>query len=156
MQFIVKYRYSFSAYLQYEPSIISQGNTPRFFAASVGAFHLKSCKLQFEGSFQVKCPHRSCKYHSGSFPVTSLTVHRQCTTVHTKTEYDKSNHCFHGQSGIWVKFQHLWPKNDGEKWSRKNIFEIPPCDHLVIFITEFVLLTKTPPFYEVNSFNRKW
>ena len=19
------------------------------------------------------------------------------------------------------------PKNDGEKWSRKNIFEIPPC-----------------------------
>ena len=21
----------------------------------------------------------------------------------------------------------MWPKNDGEKWSRKNIFEIPPC-----------------------------
>ena len=38
----------------------------------------------------------------------------------------------------------------------KNIFEIPPCAHHVIFITEFVLLTKTPPFYEVNSFNRKW
>ena len=35
-------------------------------------------------------------------------------------------------------------------------FEIPPCDHHVIFITKFVLLTKTPPFYEVNSFNRKW
>ena len=28
--------------------------------------------------------------------------------------------------------------------------------HHVIFITEFVLLIKTPPFYEVNSFNRKW
>jgi hypothetical protein len=21
----------------------------------------------------------------------------------------------------------FWPKNDGEKWSRKNIFEITPC-----------------------------
>ena len=34
--------------------------------------------------------------------------------------------------------------------------EIPPCAHHVIFITEFVLLIKTPPFNEVNSFNRKW
>ena len=34
--------------------------------------------------------------------------------------------------------------------------EIPPCAHHVIFITEFVLLMKTPPFYEANSFNRKW
>ena len=42
------------------------------------------------------------------------------------------------------------------KWSRKNIFEIPPCAHYVIFITEFVLLTKTPPFFEVNWLNRKW
>ena len=38
----------------------------------------------------------------------------------------------------------------------KNIFEIPPCAHHVIFITEFVLLIKNPPFYEVNSFTRKW
>ena len=32
-----------------------------------------------------------------------------------------------GQNGIWVKFQHFCPINyyDGEKWSRKNIFEIP-------------------------------
>ena len=36
------------------------------------------------------------------------------------------------------------------------ILEIPPCAHLVIFITEFALLIKIPPFYEVNSFNRKW
>ena len=34
--------------------------------------------------------------------------------------------------------------------------EILPCAHHVIFVTEFVLLIKTPPFYEVNSFNRKW
>jgi hypothetical protein len=54
-----------------------------------------------------------------------------------------------------VKFYHFWPKNDGEKWSRKNIFEIPPCAHHVIFITEYVLLIKIPPFYEVNSFHRK-
>ena len=40
----------------------------------------------------------------------------------------------------------FWPKNDDEMWSRKNIFEIPPCAHIVIFITEFVLLIKTPPF----------
>jgi hypothetical protein len=26
-----------------------------------------------------------------------------------------------------VKFYHFWPKNDDENWSRKNIFEIPPC-----------------------------
>ena len=45
------------------------------------------------------------------------------------------------------------PKNDGEKWSRKNNFEIPPCPHHGIFITEFVLLIKTPLFYELNSFN---
>ena len=45
-------------------------------------------------------------------------------------------------------------KNDGEK--KKNIFEIPPYAHHVIFITEFVLLIKIPPFYEVNLFDRKW
>ena len=38
----------------------------------------------------------------------------------------------------------------------ENIFEIPPCAHHVIFITEFILLIKTPLFYEVISFNRKW
>ena len=41
-----------------------------------------------------------------------------------------------------VKVEYFWPKNDDEKWSRKNIFEIPPCAHHVIFITEFVLLIK--------------
>ena len=34
--------------------------------------------------------------------------------------------------------------------------EIPSCAHHDIFVTEFVLLIKTPLFYEVNSFNRKW
>ena len=28
------------------------------------------------------------------------------------------------ESGI--QKYHFWPKNDGEKWSRNNIFEIPP------------------------------
>ena len=32
----------------------------------------------------------------------------------------------------------------------------PKYAHHVIFITEFVLLIKTPPFYGVNSFNGKW
>ena len=61
-----------------------------------------------------------------------------------------SNHYLPDQIGIWVKFYHFLPKNDDEKWSRKNIFEIPSCAHHVIFIIEFVLLTKAPPFYEVN------
>ena len=32
------------------------------------------------------------------------------------------------------------PKNDGEKWSRKIYFEIPPWGKIDIFITEFVNL----------------
>ena len=36
----------------------------------------------------------------------------------------------------------------------QEFLEIPPCAHHVILITEFVLLIKTPHFYEVNSFNR--
>ena len=32
------------------------------------------------------------------------------------------------------------PKNDGEKWPRKNYFEIPQCGKIVIFIIEFVIL----------------
>ena len=31
-------------------------------------------------------------------------------------------------------------KNDGEKWSRKIYFEIPPCGKIVIVITKFVIL----------------
>ena len=28
----------------------------------------------------------------------------------------------------------FWPKNDGEKWSRKNIFEIPTCGRFFFII----------------------
>ena len=38
------------------------------------------------------------------------------------------------QNGIWVKFYHFWPKNDGQKWSRKNIFEIATCGSHFLFI----------------------
>ena len=34
---------------------------------------------------------------------------------------------YHVQNGIWVTIYHFWPKNDDEKWHRKNYFEIPPC-----------------------------
>ena len=34
----------------------------------------------------------------------------------------------------------FYPKNDGEKWSRKIYFEITPCGKMVIFITQFVIL----------------
>jgi hypothetical protein len=47
-----------------------------------------------------------------------------------------------------LKFQYSYAK--------RFILEIPPCPHHFIFITEFLLLIKTPPFYEANSFNRKW
>ena len=48
------------------------------------------------------------------------------------------------QNGIWGKFYHFWPKNDDEKWSRKTIFEIPPCAlwnvliHFQHYIFEFL------------------
>ena len=34
-----------------------------------------------------------------------------------------------------MKFSHFWPKNDVEKWCRKNIFEIPSCHFLLIHFT---------------------
>ena len=34
----------------------------------------------------------------------------------------------------------LWPKYDGEKWSRKNYLEVPTCGKMVMFIAEFVIL----------------
>ena len=42
------------------------------------------------------------------------------------------------------------------RYATRIFLKIPPCAQHVIFITEFVLLIKTPPFYKVNSFNRKW
>ena len=38
----------------------------------------------------------------------------------------------------------FWPKNDGQNWSRKNIFEIPPCanpfsDHPIYFMKRRIL-----------------
>ena len=38
----------------------------------------------------------------------------------------------------------------------EKYFWNPPYAYRVIFITEFVLLIKIPPFYEANSFDRKW
>ena len=34
--------------------------------------------------------------------------------------------------------------------------DMPPCAHHIICITEFVLLIKTFPFYEVGKMARKW
>jgi hypothetical protein len=45
----------------------------------------------------------------------------------------------------------FYPKNDGEKWSRKNYFEITPCGKMIISITEFVILRKNHPFYELRK-----
>jgi len=41
------------------------------------------------------------------------------TVVEFNTQYmKKSDHCFPGQNGIWVK-------DNGEKWFRRTVFEIP-------------------------------
>ena len=32
---------------------------------------------------------------------------------------------------ICIQKYHFWPKTDGEKWSRKNIFQIPPFRRLL-------------------------
>ena len=42
------------------------------------------------------------------------------------------------------------------RFATRFVLEIPPFSHHVIFIIEFVLLIKTLPFYEANSFDRKW
>ena len=56
-----------------------------------------------------------------------------------------------------IKIEYVTKNNIfGLKMMVKSGLEIPPCTPHVIFITEFVLLIKTPLFYEVNSFNRKW
>jgi hypothetical protein len=39
------------------------------------------------------------------------------------------------------EFYNFWPKNDGEKWSRKNIFEIPKS---ILFL--FILLHRKEDF----------
>ena len=38
------------------------------------------------------------------------------------------------------------------RYATRIFLEIPPCAHHIIVTTEFVLLIKAAPFYEVNSF----
>jgi hypothetical protein len=49
--------------------------------------------------------------------------------VSLQTVHHKPNGSIIWQPGpkVSMTFYHFWPKNDDEKWSRKNIFEIPPC-----------------------------
>ena len=42
-------------------------------------------------------------------------------------------------------------------YKHHNFFiEIPSCGKKFIFVTEFVILDKNPPFYEVNKWVQKW
>jgi hypothetical protein len=61
------------------------GKDPLERPPSVESFHLKKCKLKFEGSFQVNCPHSRLSggfsargLSKGSFLATSLTVYTVC------------------------------------------------------------------------------
>ena len=60
----------------------------------------------------VKPEHPSGNCYISCF-LTERTALNECTVN------DESEHCLPGQNGIWVKFQNLWPINDGEKWFEK-------------------------------------
>ena len=66
------------------------------------------------------------------------------------------NLCLSGQNGIWVKFYSFWPKNDEEKWSRKNISKIAPCakafsENLFYFIERWLFAQN----YKWRDFKKK-
>ena len=44
-------------------------------------------------------------------------------------------HRLHGQNAICIQNYHFGLKNEGEKWSTKIYFEIPPCGKKAIFVT---------------------
>ena len=46
---------------------------------------------------------------------------------------------------------YFWPKNDDEKWPRKNIFEIPPCAKP--FSENLFLLHRKVGFWQNCKFN---
>jgi hypothetical protein len=50
-------------------------------------------------------------------------------------------HRFYPQNGICNQKYNFWPKNDGEKWSRKYIFEIPPCTQHFLLNGDFEKLS---------------
>ena len=54
-----------------------------------------------------------------------------CILLHWYKHLTLMRHWFNfgvpGQNGIWTWKKYFCPKNDDEKWSRKNYFEIPPC-----------------------------
>jgi hypothetical protein len=39
--------------------------------------------------------------------------------------------CFYPQNGICYQKYNFWPNIDGENWSTKDIFQIPPCRRLL-------------------------
>ena len=107
----------------------------------------------------LKIHHRQCYsienalqglMHVGNFSTVHSAVVDTKTFFDEKTLFNTRYKTNSTQNGIWVKFQHFWPKNDDEKWSRKNIFEIPPCAHHVIFITKFV------PFNQNSVIKMTW
>ena len=53
-----------------------------------------------------------------------ITSHERLNTSYLTDSYI---HRFYPQNGIRIVNYNFWPKNDGEKWATKNIFEIPPC-----------------------------
>ena len=63
------------------------------------------------------------------------------------------------QNGIWIKFYYFWPKNDDEKWSRKNSFfwqrftctETPKNSYSPILLFSLVLSYFFQRFYEMKT-----
>ena len=54
-----------------------------------------------------------------------LAKNRRTSTINT--QYMRNPDMVYILKMEYVSKINFWPKNDGEKGSRKNIFEIPPC-----------------------------
>ena len=73
-----------------------------------------------------------------------------------KVIYSQLSGCLYSHAGVTLHlFHHFWPKYGSENWSRKNIFEIPPCtrpfsDPLIQFIKRRIFL-QNYKFSNVNN-----
>ena len=80
-------------------------------------------------------------------PQNIRTLSRLTWLIHTS---------FFPQNGICIKNYNFWPKNDGEKWSRKNIFEIPPCGSHFLFFFLLTTFEENHKFSNKNNYFPEW
>ena len=101
--------------------------------------------MQFD--FQEQVNIRSGKYES-HFGCGVQSFELRNTNSFNTSYLTEFIHQFYPQNGICIQKYNFCPKNDGEKWSTKNIFEIPPCGRLY-----FPLLNKSAPNHKFSNKN---